>query len=590
MGRAGAKKDRLRIIGGNSNEANDQFLDCLANKFDASDPERSYKSITSIEHRRRLGQFFTPAGVADLMASWACHNRPAEILDPSVGTGVLLRAASARSPASRLTGVEKDPAAYKAAELSFKRADVLSRLVLDDFLTWVGDDEFDAIVANPPYLRHHDLDYPFDIFSVIGRRNHLKFSRLTNSYGLFIVEICRRLKIGGRAAVLVPGEWTNANFGMPIKRFLIEHGLLRSLIYFSHAELIFDDALTTACVLLIEKPRRRGEKTTTVNTYYLESATVLPTLEDIVGATSCVGATARRFNAAHLAAHSKWDFLLKNGIMASEPGYVPLSSLAKTKRGIATGSNDFFHLSESKATEFQISRKHLRPCVGRATDISGCVFTRDDFNRLGKSNRRTLLADFDSRLSVGEISYVRAGEDQGLNRRYLLASRNPWYSMEKRPIAPIWAAVFGRKRLRFIANEANAYNLTTFHCIYPRFTDRETTLALVACLNSRLVQESSKAENRVYGGGLLKFEPRDLLSVRVPNLSVLPKERIADLAEFAIKLDEALRLTNGGDLLNGVLDQLDSRVQAAAKEAATLTLGELREGFPCQGSLALPQA
>ena len=59
-----------------------------------------------------------------------------------------------------------------------------------DFLTWNISKTFDGIIANPPYLKHHNFHYRNgNIFAEIGRRNNIKLSRLTNLYVLFILEI-----------------------------------------------------------------------------------------------------------------------------------------------------------------------------------------------------------------------------------------------------------------------------------------------------------------------------------------------------------------------------------------------------------------
>jgi adenine-specific DNA-methyltransferase len=59
-----------------------------------------------------------------------------------------------------------------------------------DFLTWSADSAFDAIVANPPYLRQHDTSYPPAVWRRIEQNSGVKLSRLTNAYVLFNLKIC----------------------------------------------------------------------------------------------------------------------------------------------------------------------------------------------------------------------------------------------------------------------------------------------------------------------------------------------------------------------------------------------------------------
>jgi adenine-specific DNA-methyltransferase len=199
--------------------------------------------------------------------------------------------------------------------------------------------------------------------------------------------------------------------------------------------------------------------------------------------------------------------------------------------------------------------------------VDGCVFDRLDLDRLIGADRRTLLVDFDGDLTEADHRYLRSGEVQGLHERFLLASRSPWYRMEARPASPIWAAVFGRRGLRFVLNSSGAYNLTTFHCIYPRSPRRDLAAALTACLNSRLVQQRSRAQHRVYGGGLLKFEPRDLLQIQVPDLTNVADQTLQVLSAALKCLDDALRLDDDAKV-DATLNGLDELVRAAALEAA----------------------
>lgn len=501
--------------------------------IDPGDPEGSYLAAVPLAHRRRFGQFFTPPAIADLMSEWVAEITPRRLLDPAVGPGVLVRACRRRLPLIEITAIDRDGVALDAARQALRSCGETTRFIHHDFLTWPSDETFDAIIANPPYLRHHDLLYEHDIFAAVGARSGVRLSRLSNIYVLFILEICRRLRPGGRAAVIVPGEWVNANFGMPLKRHLLERGLLRSFVYFSHASLIFDDALTTASVLFIERPATGGGAEGVVKTIFAEGGADIGAVRLAVMDECEVGPglVVRRLDAKQLAESAKWNHLLQHGPRTMPPGFVRLGELARSCRGIATGANGFFHVSRAEAARLGISERHLRPCVGRAADVESPIFDRAAFVALAARGRPTCLLDFGGPLSAEDLAYLAEGEARGLPRRYLLAARSPWYAMEERPPAPIWAATFGRGRLRFIWNAAGVHNLTCFHCIYPHDERPHFATALVACLNSAIVQDACRAQQRVYGGGLLKFEPKDLLEIAVPDLRGAGDSELARLAE-----------------------------------------------------------
>lgn len=536
-------------------------------------PERAYCATVPIEHRKHFGQFFTPVGIADLMVDWVALVHPKTLLDPAVGPGIFVRTLLTRAPQCEVTALDTDPVALEAARRAIPTSVLLQHA---DFLTWGSDALYDAILLNPPYIRHHDMSYDGDIFATVGRRNRIILSRLTNAYGLFILEACRRLRPGGRAAIIVPAEWTNANFGAPIKEFLLSRGFLRQLVYFSHAHLLFEDALTTACVLLIEK----ANALTHIRTIYVDGEIDIASLRAAVAkdeAPNEPGIRVRSLPSAVLQQEPKWDSLLKDGLPIALPGFVSLSTLATTRRGIATGANDFFHVTARVVRDHDIDAAHAIPCIGRANEVRGFVFDQDDYESLVKSGRRAFLLTLNHTLSETERRYLALGEASGLPNRYLLACRDPWYAMEKRDPAPIWAAVFGRLGLRFVWNRAKVSNLTTFHCIYPCTDEPAFAGALVACLNSPSVQAMSRYQSRVYGDGLRKFEPRDLLDIKVPNLGVVRRNTVVALCDRLQELDAECRSKAATSAL---AVELDRQVALAAREAAKATTSAGPAGTP----------
>lgn len=539
--------------------------------FDPATPEESYVASVPEEHRKRFGQFFTPQHVAALMQSWVVASRPSEVLDPATGTGLFVRELLDQTDGCRMTAVEVDPLALSAARCAIGQNSRV-RFVLADFLTWNSPKRFDGAVANPPYLKHHNFHYGGDIFEEVGRRNGIRISRLANIYVLFILEICRRLKEGGRAAIIVPGEWVNANFGGALKRYLLGNGLLRVLVYFSHHAEVFPGALTTASVLLIEKPDAPRPIDTVLCAYVTKDVcptALIPLLKGQVSTAPDV--VSQVLPAKVLLAASKWDYLLKRPVREDTKGHVPLGQFAETRRGIATGANKYFHVSARTAAANCLRPERLRNCIGRALDAPGFIFRDADFAGLVARGRRTCLLDLYPPLTSHEERYVANGEAENLPKRYLLASRDPWFTMERRVPSPIWAAVFGRKSLRFLWNAANVHNLTAFHCIYPQSCDPLFVKALTAVLNSRKVQEASKRHRRVYGGGLSKFEPRDLLDIQVPDLRVIRSSTLRSLSDMLDHIDASLR--NKGAVSDDEWDRLDGLVDTASEEAACAKAG-----------------
>ena len=207
--------------------------------------EADYAAQVDPAHRKALGQFFTPPRLAALMADWVAGADPALILDPAMGAGVLTRAALARCPDARLVAYERDEAVLRAADSG------TAEIRHADFLR--GDwDLYDAIVMNPPYIRHRDLRDHGTLRAQISARAGFAIPKSANLYVDFVVKAACQLRRGGRGAFLIPGEWMNANFARGFKQFLLGEGGLREVVLFSGAD-VFDDALTTASILMVER-------------------------------------------------------------------------------------------------------------------------------------------------------------------------------------------------------------------------------------------------------------------------------------------------------------------------------------------------
>src|SRR6266704_2213360 len=79
--------------------------------------------------------------------------------------------------------------------------------------------------------------------------------RLTNLYGLFLLKIWEDLSPGGRAAVIVPAEFLNANFGEEIKERLLKVIRPAAVAVFAPSLNVFADALTTSALVFLDKNR-----------------------------------------------------------------------------------------------------------------------------------------------------------------------------------------------------------------------------------------------------------------------------------------------------------------------------------------------
>jgi adenine-specific DNA-methyltransferase len=164
------------------------------------------------------------------------------------------------------------------------------------------------------------------------------------------------------------------------------------------------------------------------------------------------------------------------------------------------------------------------PCICKAIDSKKPFFLKEDFEELKANDKSVFLLNAISPIDEHTKKYLQFGEEHEINKKFLTANRNPWYSIENRPPAPIWVSVFNRNGLRFIRNEANISNLTTFHCIYPskaNLFDSINIDLLFAYLLTNVAKQIFEDNSREYGNGLQKFEPNDINKAQMLDLKIL---------------------------------------------------------------------
>ncbi|MCM1490642.1 MAG: N-6 DNA methylase [Muribaculum sp.] len=495
--------------------------------------EQKYISQSSIEHRKKYAQFFTPEPIAEFMCRWVLDGKKkTNILEPAYGLGIFSRIIANKFDIP-IEAFEIDNQIYEFSQSLLPDSVNLKN---DDYLQSDWDNRFDAILCNPPYLKFHDYDN-YKYIPMVNARLGTKLNGFTNIYTLFLLKSLSQLKVGGRLSYIVPSEFLNSDYGVEVKRFLLESNTLRHVIVVDFNQCTFEDALTTACILLCEKSTDRfdGIKFSLVNN-----------VEDI---NYCLN-NFIEISYNEIDPQVKWKSYYDKTNCSKYSGLVPFSTFAKVTRGIATGANEYFTFKHSKICDLNLPMKCMMPCICKAVDAKDTFFTDDDYQSLVIQNKTAYI--FNANIALNDknvIKYIRLGEELEINKRYLTKSRSPWYAIENRLPSPIWVSVFNRKGLRFIRNEAGIYNLTNFHCVYLNNIDIDVDI-LFSYLITDVAKEIFMDNSRQYGNGLIKFEPNDLNKGLVVDLTKLDNEECAlikavyDLIKCTDNKAEGIKILN----------------------------------------------
>lgn len=481
--------------------------------------EHKYSKSVSLEHRKKYAQFFTPYRFASLMADWLLkHQNLKTVLEPAFGLGVFSRALLSKKPGLSIKGFEIDEAIFHEAKDVFYKEYKID-LHLEDYMFNDWENKYDGIICNPPYFKFHDYDNK-TILNEIGKRIQIRLNGFTNLYTLFLLKSIYQLKPNGRLAYIVPSEFLNSDYGKFVKSALINNKILRHIVVFNFEENVFDGALTTACILFCSNDNNFQK----VGFSVINNLNDLKAVENYISTYPSPESDNFTYTLNELDPDAKWRkyYQIQNGIRYKN--LIPFASVAQVVRGIATGANDYFTFTQSKANQFGIDEAYLLPCICKAVDVKDNFFTKEKFEELVRANRQAYLFNAVGSQDESVLKYIESGVENGIDRKYLTASRKPWYALENRPPAPIWVSVFNRTGLRFIRNEAGISNLTTFHCVYPVQSGLFNNVnidVLFAYLLTPVAREIFEDNRREYGNGLQKFEPNDLNKAMMLDLTLL---------------------------------------------------------------------
>ena len=502
----------------------------------ATGGEDSFDSIKSWQREtKQMGQVATPEHVATLMAKWVMSLKPLTVLDPASGLGGLLAACRRINTNVVLVGVERDSETLQRAKATAPQG---TKLILSDYLKSDAG-LFDGIIANPPYVKAQRLEYSEADWCYFEERLGTKLDRLTNLYALFLLKIWEDLAPHGRAAVILPSEFLNANFGDEIKVRLVRAIRPTAIVIFSPTLNVFAGTLTTSAIVLLDKGRMPNIP------IWSKLAESVNDAEDFIEKLlkgEKFSAGKGLIDLAPLNPQTKWLNLLLNGATENAPMIFKkcIGDYFKSRRGIATGANEFFCLSRTGIREHQLIESDFDKCITKATDAEGLVFTHEKFNTLVNSDRRCFLLNPSQ--TEGDIArYLELGQQQEIQKRHLPSHRPVWYRPESRAAADIWVAVFSRESVKFILNTSGAKNLTCFHGLYAKPSFEFLAPLMVLFLNSSWGRIAFTKVNRFYGSGLNKLEPKDVESMPCPEF---PKQSSSEAERLRFQLLEFEKLSD----------------------------------------------
>ena len=375
--------------------------------------------------RRTLGQFWTPAPIAECMVRWALGGRPGRFLDPGAGPLTFLRAADRMFGPGNASCVafELDPDLGAAALRDYPPE--TCDLRAEDFLRTEARLPGMPVVSNPPYTRHHRIrdEVKRGLSAWAEAAFGFRPSGFLGAYGWFFLKALDVAAPASRLCFLTPVELLSSVSGLGLFRALPKQVWPRRLLVFGPEFDAFPGVDATAAVSFVE-PAATHEPRLLVLRSWPEPAA----LGDWLGGGKPSSALATHGFEAPFPPRQRPA--MRPARPADGPR-VPLIEVARAARGVATGANAFFLFGRARRDASGIDEPHFVRVIARARDAQRLVLTADDLEALERRGRPTHLLALrrDVRPAGALADHLAEGERLGLHEKPL-SRRRPWWTTE----------------------------------------------------------------------------------------------------------------------------------------------------------------
>jgi len=266
---------------------------------------RIFERLIAPDERHKLGQYFTPSYVVDLINTFCIRSGDSVVLDPGCGAGTFLVRAHSRlkniAPGKnheelleQLWGI--DIARYPAhmSVINLAARDLAStenypKIIHADFfkvfprrsqyefyrrsykVASVSTEKvqtaipfFDAVVGNPPYTRQEEME---DLFPGLKDRAHnaiqtdwkLEVSKRSSIHALFFLHGAAFVKESGYLGLLTHSSWVDVDYGKYLQEFFLKHFNIVAMLE-PQAEHWFPAVDVNTSITILQRCNKKAER------------------------------------------------------------------------------------------------------------------------------------------------------------------------------------------------------------------------------------------------------------------------------------------------------------------------------------------
>ena len=480
-----------------------------------------YERIVAGSRRRKLGTFFTPKPVLEYVRQLLKRRlraAPATIADPGAGVGAFTLGSLKWWTAATVFALDVNLVTLGllatrpdlTSKLNKRKTGQRARFVQQDFLTWIEEEWTNLpgprlILGNPPYVRHQQLttQEKEQAQRICGELAPGLRAGLST---YFLAASLKHLGSQDSLCLLLPANWLEADYARPLRQHLWRSTRRAvELHIFDNDTGVFPGAQVPAMILFVGSESTRVSDFTvhrikgTIQDGFRSNGKSKVNREESIPNTFTVNEIGT--------AHSK---------LPCPQESIPLGSLTRIRRGVATGANSFFLRTLEEKN--MLSPDHTVRAVSRLRDLDSDILDDAAHDQLGKRGARCWLLTPNKVEEDPELQrLLMEGEGAGVHLAYLCRQRTPWYQVEKITPPDILIGPMGKEGFRIVLNRCEAIPTNTLYGL--RVSPSHGALnaeKLAKWLASGDGQKLLQLHARQHGDGLLKLEPGALARVPVP--------------------------------------------------------------------------
>ena len=457
------------------------------------------------DERRAAGITLTPPWLVERMLQAAGASEFDTIVDCGAGSGRFAVAAALACPHARVLAVESHPQMLQLLRERVQAAGLAAQItvVAGDFRAVALDLQGRTLwLGNPPYVRHHDIDAACKHAYQQGMAARgIKASQLAGLHAHFLLRAVQALRPGDGLCFVMAAEWLDNRYGQAMRELCTRAGVRVQGLWLADAdEAVFDDALVSAAVLHLRAGGGAGVGSAAATDEAQFGSIAGRRLHTLRGVRQAVLTDAPRWS----------EFArVKMPQLGSGPA---LGDLFQITRGQVTGANPVWVLPPGQTV---LPERLTTPTVTRAREIiDDAIGTAEAVTRLKRvANLPRDLATLTPAERRAAERFIRLAQKAGADLGYVARQRRPWHWLDLRAPPAALVSYMGRRPPVFRANPQAVSYLNIAHGLYPR---QPLPAGLLTRLLAHLNQSVDIYSGRVYGGGLVKFEPSDIARLRLP--------------------------------------------------------------------------